>query len=328
MVVCTCLGRWRKGGHGSILDKVLFRWDRFNPLTIRDLVAGGIHVAGGTGSGKTSSFRQIARAILAFGNTSILVLCPKQDEYLEWLRLAKEAGRSRDVILIDPEHGNYLNLIGHVARQARNPASVAHEVTDYLTTLRTIVMRKVKQGGGDAEFWKDLAEQLARCAITLLVLAGEEVSAVNIARLILSAPRSDDEKKTDAWKKGYCNQCIQRAFVAVNRDASHRDFDAATTYMTHEWPNFGEKTRSSISVGTMAALSVLNSGLAWKMFGNTTTFSLTEAIEGRKIVIVNMPPDVHGSLGRLATAGIKHLWQTEILRRKVTTQVAGQCHLG
>ena len=61
VVVCTWLGRWRKGGHGSILDKVLFRWDRFNPLTIRDLVAGGIHVAGGTGSGKTSSFRQIVR---------------------------------------------------------------------------------------------------------------------------------------------------------------------------------------------------------------------------------------------------------------------------
>ena len=267
-------------------------------------------------------------AILAFGNTSVLVLCPKQDEYLEWLRLAKAAGRSRDVILIDPEHENYLNLIGHVARQARDPASVAQEVTDYLATLRTIVMRKVKQAGGDAEFWKDLAEQLARCAITLLVLAGEEVSAVNIARLIVSAPRSDDEKKTDAWKNGYCNQCVQRAFVAVNRDASHRDFDDATTYMTHEWPNFGEKTRSSISVGTMVTLSVLNSGLAWKMFGNTTTFSLTEAIEGRKIVIVNMPPDVHGSLGRLATAGIKHLWQTEILRRKVTREVAGQCHLG
>ena len=251
-VVCSCLRRWRKGGQDSILDKVLFRWDRANPLTVRDLVAGGIHVAGGTGSGKTSSFRQIARTILAFGNTSVLVLCPKQDEYLEWLRLAKEAGRSRDVILIDPEHGNYLNLIGHVARQARNPASVAHEVTDYLTTLRTIVMRKVKQGGGDTEFWKELAEQLARCAITLLVLAGEDVSAVNIARLILSAPRSHDEKKTDTWKKGYCNQCIQRAFAAVNGDASDRDFDAATTYMTHEWPNFGEKTRSSISVGTMA----------------------------------------------------------------------------
>lgn len=106
--------------------------------------------------------------------------------------------------------------------------------------------------------------------------------------------------------------------MAVNRDASHRDFDEATTYMTHQWPNFGEKTRSSISVGTMSALSVLNSGLAWKMFGNTTTFSLTEAIEGHKIVIVNMPPDLHGSLGRLATAGIKHLWQTEILRRQVT----------
>ena len=61
VVFCTFLANKRGRGHGSVLDKVLFWWDRSNPLTVRDLVAGGIHVAGGTGSGKTSSFKQIAR---------------------------------------------------------------------------------------------------------------------------------------------------------------------------------------------------------------------------------------------------------------------------
>lgn len=50
------------------LDAVIFRWSDTDALTVRDLVAGGIHAFGGTGSGKTSSLDQIAAAIMRHGN--------------------------------------------------------------------------------------------------------------------------------------------------------------------------------------------------------------------------------------------------------------------
>ena len=319
-VVCSLISRKRSGGSGSMLDRVVFRWDRANAVTARTLISGGIHVAGGTGSGKTSSFKQIARAILAFRNSSMLVLCPKPGDYLDWIQLAKEAGRSRDVILIDPEHGNYLNFIGHVARQASDAGTVAQEVTGFLMTVREVVLRQSNQTGGESQIWKQQDERAIKSAVTLLELAGEEINANNISRLILSAPQSDAEMKTDFWKNDYCSQCLKKAHAAAKDVTSRHDFEQAGTYMTREWAGLGEKTRASVLMGTMATLSVLNSGLAWKMFGNTSTFSLTGAIEGRKLVIVNAPVDVHGDLGRIANCGIKHLWQKEILRRKVTNK--------
>jgi hypothetical protein len=53
------------------------------------------------------------------------------------------------------------------------------------------------------------------------------------------------------------------------------------------------------------------------MFGDTTTFSLSDAIEKRQLLVVNAPPDEFGDLGRVANVGLKYLFQQEVLRREV-----------
>ena len=299
LLMCGIVRSFRKSRGGSVLDRKLFQLNRDNWMGMRDLVA-NIHAAGGTGSGKTSSFRQIARAILQ-QDTSMLVLCAKRDEYLDWLRLVKETGRSRDVILIDPDHANYLNMLGTVASGIADPATKAQEVTQFLMTLREVVFRQVNQGGGDSQYWKQQDERAIKSGATILALAREQINASNLSQLILTAPQSVEQRRTNEWKQSYCSQCIVRAMAAANTPDLQHDFEKAAGYFTHEWPVLADRTRGSVLMGVMSTLDVLNSGLAFRMFGNESTFSIEKAIASGKVAIVNLPPDVHGDLGRLGS---------------------------
>ncbi len=80
LVMNKCFRRVGKPGLEGRLGRKLFQLNRDNWLTVRNLVAGGIHAAGGTGSGKTSSFKQLFRAIMSLKDTSLLVMCAKRDD--------------------------------------------------------------------------------------------------------------------------------------------------------------------------------------------------------------------------------------------------------
>ncbi len=96
----------------SYLDQHVFSWDSKNALTVRQLVAGGIHVFGGTGVGKTSSMKQVAKSTMQIKNSSLLVLCSKRGEYREWMDMAKAMGREKDVVLVDETQNARINMVG------------------------------------------------------------------------------------------------------------------------------------------------------------------------------------------------------------------------
>ena len=72
----------------------------------------GVQIFGGIGSGKSSgSGRTFARAVLRSGFGGV-VLCAKPDERENWERLAKDAGRSKDLIIFTaPEKDATGNLL-------------------------------------------------------------------------------------------------------------------------------------------------------------------------------------------------------------------------
>ncbi len=84
------------------LDRRLFWWDKQNALTLRQLLAGGIHAFGATGSGKSSTLIQLVRAILADRNSSMLILCAKRGEASQWRKLARRYRSKLDVMVINP----------------------------------------------------------------------------------------------------------------------------------------------------------------------------------------------------------------------------------
>jgi hypothetical protein len=299
------------------LDKPIFNWNGIDMLTWRGLLAGGISVFGRTDSGKTSAMKLLMRAIMQHGNSSMLILCAKTGEYLDVLKCVKEAGREKDVLLIDPSQPHRINMIGLEATREGEGGGQAVNVTRFLMGLRSVVFRENEQGGGEQLQWRKQDERLTCHAVTLLMLAGEKVTPANIHKLILSAPDSAMQLRDDEWKAGYCNQTIGKAFERDKTTVQEHDFKLAGDYFLREWPRMADRTRSSILVGTMATLTVMNTGLARELFAERTTFTLKQAIEGRAIVIINMPPDVYGDLGLIANVGLKELWQNEVLRRNV-----------
>lgn len=302
----------------SQLDKPLFRWDKYNTLTVRDLVAGGIHAFGATGSGKTSSLMQIAMAIMAFGNSSMLILCSKRGEVKDWLKAAKRTGRKRDVILVRPDQPARFNMFGYEAGRSGEGARVALNVTRFIMELRSVVFRESEQEGGDSQQWKRQNEQLINYCVIILQLAGEEITPANLHELILSAPVTAAQMREESWQTGYCNQCIARAFHRKKSRIEQHDFKHASDYLTRLWPKLADKTRSSIMAGTMATLSVCNTGIVRELFADRTNFTPAWAIESRKIVIVDMPPDEYGaSVGGVANIGLKFHWQMDVLRRQI-----------
>jgi hypothetical protein len=293
------------------LDKPLFRWDKHNVLTVRDLVAGGIHAFGATGSGKTSSLMQLAVAIMAFGNSSMLILCSKRGEAQGWLRAAKRAGRKRDVILINPKQPARFNVFGYEAGRKGEGAGVALNVMRYIMQLRSVVFRESEQAGGDSQQWKQQDEQLITYCVIILIQAGEDITPANLHELILSAPVTAEQMLGEDWQQGYCNRCLAKAFHRKKSDIEQHDFKQASNFLTRFWPQLADKTRSSIMAGTMATLAVCNTGIARELFATSTTFTPASAIEGRKLVIVEMPPDEFGAVSAVANIGVKLHWQRD-----------------
>jgi type IV secretory pathway TraG/TraD family ATPase VirD4 len=310
------------------LDKPLFRWDKHNVLTVRDLVAGGIHAFGATGSGKTSSLIQLVMAIMAFGNSSLLILCSKRGEAQYYLRAATRAGRKRDVLLVNPSQPARFNMFGYEAGRIGEGSGVALNVTRFIMELRSVVFRESEQVGGDSQQWKRQDEQLINYCVIILQLAGEEITPANLHELILSAPVTCEQMLDESWQKGYCNRCLERAFHRNKSRIEQHDFKHASDYLTKLWPQLAEKTRSSIMAGTMATLAVCNSGIIREMFADRTNFTPAWAIEGCKIVIIDMAPDEYGVAGAVANIGVKFHWQRDVLRRQITRRSPITCIVG
>ena len=78
----------------------------------------------------------------------------------------------------------------------------------------------------------------------------------------------------------------------------------------------------------MATLAVADTGICREMFADRTNITPRDAIERRKIVIVNMPPDEWGDVGAVANIGWKYHWQNDVLRREITRRSPITCIWG
>jgi hypothetical protein len=219
-------------------------------------------------------------------------------------------------------------MVGYQASRKGEGAGQATNVTRYILELRSVIFRESEQLGGESQQWKTYSETQIEHAVTMLLLADEPITAANIYRLLLSAPVTEAQKANPKWEADYCNQCIGKAFARAKSPMESEDFELGADYFLKIWPSLSDRTQSSISVGTMATLNAMNKGWARELFGSTTNTTPLEQIEGRKIVIVNLPPDEWGNTGLVGNVGLKSLWQNEILRREATDDSPVACIWG
>ena len=300
----------------DMLDTVLHQWTPTDTLTIRNLVQGGIHAFGGTGTGKTSSMNQIAAAIMRLRG-SMLILCAKPGDREHWLKMAAKCGRTADVVLFSPDGPHRFNIFGHEYHRTGPGAGQVQNVVRFIMKLRSAVLRDEVQMSGDAAMWRQQDERFLGHSVTLLKFAGEEVTPSSIHQLAISAPRTEAAFGDEHIRESYFARCVRKGMQRQKSAPDQHDFDGALDFFGKEFVRMADRTQSSITTGVFGTLSLVSSGLARDMLSSTTTITPRDAIEQSKIVLVDWNPDEWGDVGRLANLGWKLTWQKDLLRRTV-----------
>ena len=322
LVILAVLGFWPKNNRRKArkprdgLDTVIYHWNKKDDLTVRDLVSGGILGLGRTSAGKTSAMKSIAKAILRFRNSAILVLCAKVGEADDWVRYCKETGREQDIIRFGVDQPARFNQVGYEAD--RGAVDCTQQIVRFTSELRSVLLNESEGGGGDSGYWRKQDERGIGHAVTVLRVAGQSITPQSIHDVIMSAPVSAAELASDEWAEWPCNQALRAAHYAAKTPIQEHDFNLARDYLTREWVSMSDRTRASILVGTIGTLTAMNTGLCRELFANYSNITPKEAIENRKIVIIDLPPDDYGDTGRIANVGWKYHWQREVLRRQIS----------
>ena len=127
-------------------------------------------------------------------------------------------------------------------------------------------------------------------AIDLLGIAGETISFPNISKLILSAPYSPEEMRSENWQKdSYLNHLINKATTREGLTHTQAiDLGVTVEYWLHEFPNMDPRPRSGVLSTVTSMIYPFTKGLATKLFSGTTTVSPENVFSG-SIVILDIP---------------------------------------
>lgn len=171
------------------LDKVLLSFndkDGEMQWTVRNAVE-GVQIFGGIGSGKTSgSGKTIANKYLEAGFGG-LVLTVKPDERAVWEAYCAKAGRSDDLIIVEPRspHHYVFNFIDYETKRTPPNGSVSQNLLHVLKTVISAGGQKQDEGGENT-FWEQALDTLIANCIDLCLLAKGTVTIPLLYEIVVS----------------------------------------------------------------------------------------------------------------------------------------------
>lgn len=299
------------------LSDPLLRWSGHDAWTIGDACQGSC-VFGATGAGKTSGSGQaIARALLRNGFGG-LVLTAKPDDGQVFENYCQLEGRQDDVIRFDASGQHRYSFLDEELNRKGSGAGLTENLVLMFSTVLEIAERNGGQGGREDEgYWKRALRQLCRNLIDLLVLARGRVTIPELYRLVVSAPTSFDQIRSEEWKQqSFCFKCLAEADGKANSDRQQRDFELVADYFMQEFPGLSDKTRSVVVSTFTSMADVLNRGILRDLFSTDTTIRPEDAFDG-KIIIVDLPVKEFAEVGQFAQVLWKYCFQKAAERRDI-----------
>lgn len=305
-------GRVKKNARG---DTIMY-WGQ-DEFTWDNILAGGLLCCGMTGAGKSSTFLQMAQAMMA-SNCSFLVLTAKPSDVLDWYRVWKKMHRYIEWVHVHPSSGHRINLLHY---EMTRPGGSPHSAAILFQMLNDIAMRSQGSGNNEASFWVNLFYVLIHAGFTLAQLAKKVPTIADVYRIIQSVPTSIEQATSDSWTRhSECGKALAAASHLCNSPAQERLLRRSIEVLLHEIPTIGERARG-------AAISMINGILAkflsepWHDIlccseSNLLPESLFTGPHG-KLVVLDFPVLVHGDAGRFFQILYMMLVQSACLRRDV-----------
>jgi type IV secretory pathway TraG/TraD family ATPase VirD4 len=143
-----------------------------------------------------------------------------------------------------------------------------------------------------------------------------------IHQVIMSAPLSLEETKSEEWrKKSLCYKLMGEAHTKDLDKWVGVDLDSTVAFWLREYPSLAEKTRSSI----LSTLTTMMDNFLRRPFRQLFSelppdrrqIAKPELTHKGAIVIMNLPVKEYGDAGRAAQVVYKYLWQQAAERRNV-----------
>lgn len=312
------------------LDTPLLEWVPGSPWTIRDSFQ-CVCIMGSTGSGKSSgSLALLSRNLLKAGYGA-LFCCVKREDCQTYTQSARNAGREDDLLVFSPANPLRTNFIAAEREQCPDALGLADILSSLLTTVASLGDRAGgSRGGGseNAEYFRQASERLCRYAMLVLIQSGRELSAPNLYRLILSAPKHRNEPRSPGWQKSsFFFGCLRAAERASRTESEHADFELAALFFMEEWCDLNQKTRTTVESTLTSATDALSRGAARDALSapaSSRNFSPSMLEEG-KVVILDYPVLVHYNVARLIQVVVKHMVQRSLSRRDVAVSPRPVC---
>lgn len=324
------------------LDQPLLSLSPQDVFTIRDACE-GVHIFGSIGSGKTSgSGAVLARAYLASGFGG-LVLCSKPEERRLWEGYAHETGRSASLVIVEPGKNGQIppwrfNFLDYEIRRGDGGGQTENLIT-LLTRVVELVEGKRSQAGGEP-FWMRAAQEMMRNAVDLLSVAQGTVTLLDIFRLITDAPKTapafmlppslqmpaDDPLLEDQRQaaiqtfyaqreQNFCWQLLNLAEAREKNPQQTHDFNMATRYWLHHFPEMDSRTRSGVIATFTSAADLLSHGLLHQLLGTDTNLVPEAAYKDGAVIILDISIQQYQEVGRILQGIWKLMFQRAVLRR-------------
>ena len=304
----------------DILDTILFKLPQNVDWTVRHGVE-GVQVFGGIGSGKSSgSGYQIAKKYLEKGFGG-LVLTVKDDEVETWKTYCKNAGRTNDLIIVEPQGKHRFNFLDYeMSRKDRGKGLTANIVQLFRTVIDA--ERTISSGERNRErFWDDAMDIYLNSVIDLCILAyGKDISIDKIHDVATSIPKNMDglfEEK--AYDKSLFADIMTRTIRGKYHKMSSQKkelYSRLEKYFLDRHMELSEKTRSIIEYSLDSFLFPLTREPFYSLFcSGESTFSPEDCFTKNKIILLNLPVKIYDKVGRDIQIMFKYIWQTAMERR-------------
>lgn len=305
----------------------------------------GVQIFGGIGSGKTSgSGRMLALKYLKAGFGG-LVLTVKPDEKKLWQDYCALAGRSDDLIIVEPLGEHRFNFFDYEVSKTKEGISPTDNLVQVLKTVINAEREKAT-GKADDPFWENALDMLIYNTIDLCYLAHGQVSAEVMYNIVQSIPKSgqpENQEQTDysvalneAKRKAHKKIVEWRNSQPSERltwlDANLAALDLKYTeeipivrelkfiiqFFTETFQGLAEKTRSTIELSFTAFLFRLLRDPVYSLFCfDESTFSPDDCADG-KIILLNLPVKEYHKTGRDVQIMFKYIWQRAMEKRDLS----------
>ena len=284
----------------------------------------GVHIFGGTGSGKTSgSGRALALTYLRLGMGGI-VLCAKPGEYELWRDYARRAGREHQLIRFHPDgpyRFNFLDYQATVSSDAQGRLDTGNIVHLLMQTAEAAERSDALkgQGGNEPAFWRRAPREMLSHTIDAVWSAWGRLRLSEIMECILTAPADPADFLDDAKiESSFCLKTLRQVIGAPAWRLPAHDQRVVLNYFRDNLARLDNRTRSNLVTTLTSQLAPLLKGRMHELFGTSTTLVPELTHEGA-IIVLDFPEKVHKEAGLLAQHIFKYQWQVATERRDIRT---------